>query len=109
MALPADLAEEAEALRQRLDDWNYQYYVLDDPTVPDAEYDRCMARLRELEQAHPELQRADSPTQRVGIVPDLEVCPTVEGLRDGHDEVLEAGIRHILGESAENDLRPRYR
>ncbi len=69
MALPDDLAEEAQALRQRLDDWNYQYYVLDDPTVPDAEYDRCMARLRELEQAHPELQRADSPTQRVGGAP----------------------------------------
>ena len=69
MALPAALAEEAEALRQRLDDWNYQYYVLDDPTVPDAEYDRCMARLRELEQAYPQLQRADSPTQRVGGAP----------------------------------------
>ena len=69
MALPAALAEEAEALRQRLDDWNYQYYVLDDPSVPDAEYDRCMARLRELEQAYPQLQRADSPTQRVGGAP----------------------------------------
>jgi C-terminal processing protease CtpA/Prc len=54
-----------------------------------------------------------SPTQRVGIVPDLEVRPTAQGLRDGHDEVLEAGIRHILGDDldkpAEDDLRPRYR
>ncbi len=69
MAISADIEQEAESLRQRLDDWNYQYYVLDDPTVPDAEYDRCLARLRELEQAYPELQRADSPTQRVGGAP----------------------------------------
>jgi len=58
-----------EDLRERLDSWNYQYYVLDQPTVPDAEYDRCMRRLMELESAHPELLRPDSPTQRVGGVP----------------------------------------
>jgi len=65
----AEPALEAESLRQRLDNWNYQYYVLDQPTVPDAEYDRCMRRLRELEANHPELARADSPTQRVGGEP----------------------------------------
>lgn len=63
------VAREIDSLRERLETWNYQYYVLDDPTVPDAEYDRCLLRLRELETAHPQLQRADSPTQRVGAAP----------------------------------------
>jgi DNA ligase (NAD+) len=63
------IEQEIAVLRERLDNWNYHYYVLDDPTVPDAEYDRYMARLRELEEAHPDLLRPDSPTQRVGAVP----------------------------------------
>ncbi len=68
--MPAtDAAREAASLRERLDNWNYQYYVLDQPTVPDAEYDRCLQRLRQLEEEHPELRRADSPTQRVGAAP----------------------------------------
>ncbi len=66
---PADVEQEVETLRERLENWNYQYYVLDAPTVPDAEYDRCMARLRELEAAHPGLLRPDSPSQRVGGAP----------------------------------------
>ena len=61
-----DPVQEIEALREQLDAWNHQYYVLDEPTVPDAEYDRCMQRLLQLEQQHPHLQRADSPSQRVG-------------------------------------------
>ena len=56
--MPAsEIVREADALRERLDNWNYQYYVLDQPTVPDAEYDRCMQRLRELEEANPQLLR----------------------------------------------------
>lgn len=61
--------QEIQSLRERIDDWNYQYYVLDQPTVPDAEYDRTMRRLVELETAHPELLRPDSPSQRVGAAP----------------------------------------
>lgn len=60
---------EVSSLRQQLDDWNYRYYVLDDPSVPDAEYDRCMVRLRELEAQNPGLVSPDSPTQRVGATP----------------------------------------
>ena len=63
------LTREIDSLREQLESWNYQYYVLDEPTVPDAEYDRCMRRLVELETAHPQLLRADSPTQRVGAAP----------------------------------------
>jgi len=60
---------EVESLREQLENYNYQYYVLDDPSVPDAEYDRCLRRLQELESSHPELLRHDSPTQRVGARP----------------------------------------
>lgn len=45
---------------------NYRYYVLDDPQMPDFEYDRLLRELEDLEKAHPELAQADSPTQRVG-------------------------------------------
>jgi DNA ligase (NAD+) len=58
-----------DELRRELDRHNYRYYVLDEPTVPDAEYDRLMRELQELEAAHPELRSPDSPTQRVGGEP----------------------------------------
>jgi DNA ligase (NAD+) len=52
-------------LRDLINQYDQRYYVLDDPAVPDAEYDRLMRELRELEARHPELLSADSPTQRV--------------------------------------------
>jgi len=55
-----------EELRSALDEHNYRYYVLDDPGIPDAEYDRLFRELQALEAEHPELESADSPTQRVG-------------------------------------------
>src|SRR5579875_295910 len=59
-------AQQAEALRDAIADANYRYYVLDDPDIPDAEYDGLMRELEELETAHPELATPDSPTRRVG-------------------------------------------
>ncbi|GAB3095313.1 NAD-dependent DNA ligase LigA [Lysobacter terrae] len=56
-------------LRQRIEDANYRYYVLDDPNIPDIEYDRLLRELEALEAEHPELASPDSPTQRVGNVP----------------------------------------
>ena len=64
-----EIESAAAALREQLDDWNYRYYVLDDPSVPDAEYDRSLRQLQSLEAANPELIRPDSPTQRVGAKP----------------------------------------
>jgi DNA ligase (NAD+) len=52
-------------LRELIAQYDYRYYVLDDPAVPDAEYDRLMRELRTLETQHPQLLTADSPTQRV--------------------------------------------
>lgn len=62
-------AQRAAALRAQLEDANYRYYVLDDPTLADADYDRLLRELEALEAAHPELASADSPTQRVGSSP----------------------------------------
>lgn len=61
-----DAAQRIAALRQELDAHNYRYYVLDEPSVPDAEYDRLFRELQALEAEHPELVTPDSPTQRVG-------------------------------------------
>lgn len=58
-----------EALREKINDYNYQYYVLDDPSVPDSEYDRQMQALQALEAEHPQLVTPDSPSQKVGGEP----------------------------------------
>lgn len=70
---PVDSAVEAAArvaeLRERIDYHNYRYHALDDPEIPDSEYDRLMRELEALEAAHPDLQTPDSPTRRVGAEP----------------------------------------
>ena len=68
--------QEIEDLRQEIHRHNKLYYVDDQPEIPDAEYDRLMRRLQELEARHPELITPDSPTQRVGAAP-LEKFGTV--------------------------------
>lgn len=68
----SDARERAFELRRVLNEHNHRYYVLDEPTIPDAEYDRLMRELQALESAHPELLTADSPTQRVGAEPLAE-------------------------------------
>ncbi len=61
--------ERAQWLRAEINRHNYQYYVLDEPLIPDAEYDRLLRELQQLEARHPELITPDSPTQRVGAEP----------------------------------------
>ena len=60
---------EIEHLREKLRHHEYRYYVVDDPEISDAAYDRLMEKLKELETAHPELITPDSPTVRVGGAP----------------------------------------
>jgi DNA ligase (NAD+) len=62
-------AEQIAALREEIRRHDYQYYVLDAPTVPDSEYDRLFRELQALELAHPDLVTPDSPTRRVGGAP----------------------------------------
>ena len=61
-----DIQKRMNDLFEILTEANYRYYVLDDPKMPDFEYDRLLRELEDLEKDHPELARADSPTQRVG-------------------------------------------
>ena len=69
MATPRAIAQRAAELRDNIEYHNYRYYSLDDPLVPDAEYDRLLRELQSLENQYPELITAQSPTQRVGAVP----------------------------------------
>lgn len=79
-------------LREQINHHNYRYYVLDDPEMPDSEFDRLMRELQELEQRHPELITDDSPTQRVGAAP-----------LDKFDEVKHAVPMLSLGNAFSDD------
>ena len=97
-----------EELRRQINRHNHLYYILDSPEISDAEYDRLMRKLIELEEKHPDLVTPDSPTQRVGAAP-LEAFGTIEhtvpmlslGNAFSHDELREFDerVRKGLGES----------
>jgi DNA ligase (NAD+) len=93
-------AQRAAELRATIDEANYRYYVLDDPTMEDQQYDRLLRELQDLEAANPELATPDSPTQRVGAAPSgafAEVRHQVPmlslGNAFGHDELREFDTR----------------
>jgi DNA ligase (NAD+) len=75
-AVPRKVEARAAELRRQLEEHNYRYYVLDQPSIPDAEFDRLFRELQALEEKHPALRTPDSPTQRVGGAP-LEEFPPV--------------------------------
>ena len=72
MASRRDVEKRLRELRAELAQHNHRYYVLDDPSVPDSEYDRLMLELKALESQHPDLISTDSPSQRVGGAPVAE-------------------------------------
>jgi DNA ligase (NAD+) len=76
----SEAAARVTALRELLARYDHRYYALDDPEVPDSEYDRLMRELRELETAHPGLLSADSPTQRVGGAASTSFTPVMHGV-----------------------------
>ncbi|HVT35137.1 MAG TPA: NAD-dependent DNA ligase LigA [Nevskiaceae bacterium] len=91
MSVPKAAKERAEVLRRELHEHNHRYYVLDQPSIGDAEYDRLFAELQQLEQQHPELLTPDSPTQRVGGAPRADFEPVkhrlpMQSLRKCNDE-----------------------
>jgi DNA ligase (NAD+) len=73
-------AARAEILRREIEGHNHAYYVLDAPTLPDAEYDKLYRELQDIEAAYPELRTADSPTQRVGGKPLPQFAPVRHGV-----------------------------
>ncbi len=74
-------AHRAAELRQRIEEANYRYHVLDDAQIPDADYDRLMRELEAIEAEHPELALADSPTRRVGAMPSRAFAEVRHALR----------------------------
>jgi len=69
MTITAEITTRIQTLREQLNKYSYQYYVLDDSSIPDAEYDRLYRELEAIEKQFPETVRADSPTQKVGAPP----------------------------------------
>ncbi len=114
MASPEVLAR-ATALRQEIEQHNHAYYVLDQPIVPDAEYDRLFRELQALEARYPELVTPDSPTQRVGgkpldafakvrhAVPMLSIRTETDTEASGA-QAFDARVRKELGLSAADPL-----
>jgi DNA ligase (NAD+) len=108
-----DAAKRIDELVARLNHHAYLYYVLDRPEVSDAQYDAWVRELRELEEAHPDLVRADSPTQRVGAAP-LDAFGTVRhavpmlSLDNAFDEAelreFDARLRRFLDTGPGTDL-----
>ena len=115
------MPQRAAALRDEINGHDYRYYVLNEPAVPDAEYDRLMKELREIEAAHPDLVTPDSPTQRVAgtaaaefaearhAIPmlSLENGFTEEDLVDFDRKVRERLGRGIGSEGPSSIRRPR--
>ena len=79
--------DKIQELRDQINHHNYLYYVLDEPSLPDAEYDRLMRELQALESEHPELITSDSPTQRVKSDAYGDIWATMWGLQEG-DTIL---------------------
>ena len=105
--MPIDLAR-VTALRQEIERHNHAYYVLDQPTLPDAEYDRLFRELQALEARHPEFFTSDSPTQRVGGKPLDGFAPVrhavpMRSIRTETDteasgaQAFDANVRKVLG------------
>ena len=67
--MSASIEKKIESLREQIRHHEYRYYVLDDPELSDADFDRLMGELKKLEAEHPDLVTLDSPTQRVGGKP----------------------------------------
>src|SRR5579864_9277401 len=113
-----NIEKEIAELRDKLRYHEHRYYVLDDPEIADAEFDKLMKRLQELELAHPELLTPDSPTQRVGGAPasefpkvrhparmmSLDNTYSVEDLRDFDRRVRELAGRDEVEYVAELKL-----
>ena len=112
MPASSKIRKRAAALHERLHHHAHRYYVLDEPEIPDAEYDKLFRELQELEAAHPELLTPDSPTQRVGgkllegfakvrhVVPMLSIR-TETDIEPAGARSFDARVRKELGLAAE--------
>ena len=100
--VPDTTRQRASELREQLAYHNHRYYVLDDPLIPDAEYDRLFAELRELEQQYAGLITLDSPTQRVGGAP-------LKGFAEVRHELPMLSLANAFSEAELQDFDRRVR
>ncbi len=107
-----NVREEIESLRAQIRYHNHRYYVLDDPEISDAAYDRLFQRLVELERRHPELITPDSPTQRVGAEPldtfaevrhRLPMLSLENGFREEDVRDFDSRVKRFLGQQEDID------
>jgi DNA ligase (NAD+) len=123
MAASGALQERARRLREEIARHDHAYYVLDAPTIPDAEYDRLFRELQALEASHPELATSDSPTQRVGGAPRADLpevrhavpmLSLANALDEGEAVAFDARVREQLaragfeGEAVEYACEPKF-
>ena len=100
-SIPHKIAERAAVLRRELDEASYRYHVLDEPTIPDADYDKLMRELEAIEAIYPALVTADSPTQRIGAAPSGEFAevrhevPMLSLANAFNDEEIGEFVRRI--------------
>jgi len=102
------VAEQIERLREQLREHNHRYYVLDDPSISDAEYDAMLRQLQQLEQDHPDLIDPDSPTQRVGSTPssafaEVSHSTPMLSLANGFDNEEIARFDQRIRKALDND------
>jgi DNA ligase (NAD+) len=119
MSVPASAAKRAAELRRTIEQANYDYYVKDSPTLPDAEYDRLFRELQQLESDYPQLAVTDSPTRRVGAQPLPEFAAVSHATpmlslnnAFGDDDVaaFDRRVREFLGEEQEIEysVEPKF-
>jgi DNA ligase (NAD+) len=119
MAVPRSVAARAAELRETIERANYDYYVLDAPTLPDAEYDRLFRELQELERRHPALATPDSPTMRIGVTPLTEFAQVAHStpmlslanaFDEGEVEAFDRRVRDGLEAKCEVDyaVEPKF-
>ncbi len=97
-----NLQQQIEHLREQLRRHNHHYYVLDDPQIPDSEYDRLFHQLRSLEEKSPGLITSDSPTQRVGAAP-------LSGFEEVHHKAPMLSLGNLFSETGLMDFDQRIR
>ncbi|SCY01064.1 NAD-dependent DNA ligase LigA [Nitrosospira sp. Nsp13] len=118
MNIPDHIRHQAQNLRNIIELHNYQYYALDAPVIPDAEYDRLFRELQELEQRYPQLITPDSPTQRIGTAPLKEFPKIVHrtpmlslsnAFEAAEVDAFDRRVRQTLGvDSVEYAVEPKF-
>jgi len=114
MTIPRAARERVQALREQIAFHNYRYYVLDDPLIPDSEYDRLMAELQALEAQHPGLVTPDSPTQRVGAAPLAEFAevrhrvPMLSVRNEDAEKFHERCVKGLETDVIEYAVEPKF-